>query len=132
MIALDTNVLVRHLMDDDPVQSPIAHAAMARLTPFQPGYVSLVVLVETLWVLRRSFRVSHERATATTRALLAARDLVLQEPGAVAQALAVAEQTDSEVPDALIAALALEAGCERTWTFDFRAARRFGMELLTA
>ncbi|MDR1295107.1 MAG: type II toxin-antitoxin system VapC family toxin [Bifidobacteriaceae bacterium] len=130
MIALDTNVLVRHLMGDDPTQSPIAHAAMARLTPFRPGYISLVVLVETLWVLRRSFRVSRESAIATVRALMETRDLSLQEPGVVAHALALAEQSGAEVPDALIAALAQGAGCEQTWTFDWRAARRLGMELL--
>jgi predicted nucleic-acid-binding protein len=131
MIALDTNVLVRHLMDDDPAQSPIAHAAMARLTPFEPGYISLVVLVETLWVLRRSFRISRERLIATVRALMETRDLALQEPGTVAWAVALAELSGAEFPDALVAALAQDAGCEQTWTFDWRAARRLGMELLT-
>ena len=54
MIGLDTNVIVRHLADDDPIQSPIAHTCFENLSPDDPGFISIVTMVEVHWVLRQS------------------------------------------------------------------------------
>ena len=52
MIGLDTNILVRYLAQDDPLQSPIATEIMeARITEENPGFISAVAMVETVWVL---------------------------------------------------------------------------------
>ena len=53
MIGLDTNVIVRHLTGDDPVQSPEARRVFASLTEAEPGFVSLIALIEAYWVLVR-------------------------------------------------------------------------------
>ena len=53
MIGLDTNVIVRHLTGDAPVQSPEARRVFASLTEAEPGFVSLIALIEAYWVLVR-------------------------------------------------------------------------------
>jgi predicted nucleic-acid-binding protein len=56
MIGLDTNILVRYLAQDDPVQSPKATELIERqLTEENPGFVSVVAMVETVWVLDRAY-----------------------------------------------------------------------------
>lgn len=50
MIGLDTNVLVRYLAQDDPTQSPRATEIIEQeISKEKPGYISSVVLVETVW-----------------------------------------------------------------------------------
>jgi predicted nucleic-acid-binding protein len=53
MIGLDTNVLLRYLVQDDPVQSPRATEIITRrLSEEEPGFVSLVTILEVVWVLK--------------------------------------------------------------------------------
>ena len=50
MIGLDTNVIVRYLTQDDPIQSPIATEIFeTRLTEDEPGFISIVAMTETVW-----------------------------------------------------------------------------------
>lgn len=58
MIGLDTNVVVRHLVHDDPNQSKAATRAFAGLTPGEPGLLTTVVLIETYWVLTRGYKLA--------------------------------------------------------------------------
>ena len=62
MIGLDTNILVRYLTQDDPIQSPKAREIIERrLTEENPGFVSIVAMVETVWVLDRAYKLAaHE------------------------------------------------------------------------
>nr|WP_234826245.1 hypothetical protein [Sinorhizobium meliloti] len=60
MIGVDTNLLVRYLAQDDTTQSPLASQIIDGFTPEAPGYISQVVLVETVRVLTRSYRMSRE------------------------------------------------------------------------
>ena len=55
MIGLDTNVIVRYLTQDDPVQAPIATKVINGLREDSPGYIPTVVWAETYWVLTRSY-----------------------------------------------------------------------------
>jgi len=73
MIGLDTNILVRYLAQDDPVQSPKATELIERqLTEENPGFVSVVAMVETVWVLDRAYGLAdHAIAAAIERALRA-------------------------------------------------------------
>ena len=127
MIGLDTNVLVRYLAQDDPQQSARASGLIEReLNERNPGFVGLIVLVETCWVLKRLYGASHEELRGTVRILLESRQLVVEARASVMRALGVA----GDLADALIVECALEAGCERTVTFD-RKASRSGMTLLS-
>jgi predicted nucleic-acid-binding protein len=59
MIALDTNVLVRFLAQDDDAQFQIAADLIEGCTSDAPGYVCREVMIELIWVLERSYRYSH-------------------------------------------------------------------------
>lgn len=130
MTGLDTNVLVRHLMQDDPVQSALASRLVEAFTSRQPGWVSTVVLVETLWVLDRSYGLTREQLAQAVRALLQARELRIEAAEQVAQALRRFEPGRADFADCLISQSALAAGCDVTMSFDARAVRDAGMTLL--
>ena len=130
MIGLDTNVLVRYLAQDDAMQSARATRLIEReLSERDPGYVSLIVLVETWWVLKRCYAASLEELRETTRDLLDARQLVIEQRRVVARALANLSGEPDDFADALIAAHAIDVGCLRIVTFD-KAASKVGMTLL--
>lgn len=130
MIGLDTNVLVRYLAQDDPVQSARATRLMEReLSERTPGFVSLPVLLETGWVLKRLYKATEAEVLETVRDLLDARQVVVAQRAVVSAALARLSDAGGNFADALIAQCAAEAGCERTVTFD-RKALRLGMQLL--
>ena len=56
MTAVDTNVLLRYLVRDDPQQAEAARALLESFTPEQPAFICREVIIETVWVLERSYR----------------------------------------------------------------------------
>lgn len=130
MIGIDTNVLVRYLAQDDPAQSARATRLVEReLSERNPGFVGLIVLVETWWVLRRLYGATDAELLDMTRDLLDARQLVVEQRAVVSAAVARCDDGRGDLSDALIAACALANGCDRVVTFD-KAAVRTGMALL--
>ena len=128
MIAIDTNILVRYVVGDDPVQSVQAARFLEdSLTPENPGFVSLIVVVELSWVLARAYRAPVETVRDVLRRLLASRQIVVQAADVVERALA---PMGGDLSDALIHQLGVAAGCDRTVTFDRRFARTPGVERL--
>ena len=132
MIGLDTNILIRYLTQDDPVQSPKAISLIEdELTEEAPGFVSIVTLAETVWVLTRTFGLSDEEVVADLRLMLSADALVLEHEREVFTAMTVLQQKQGKFADALVAALSLKAGCSHTLTFDRKASRLLGFQLLS-
>jgi predicted nucleic-acid-binding protein len=131
MIGLDTNVLVRHLAQDDPIQSPQATQLIERqLTEADPGFVSVVAMAETVWVLDRAYGLpDHEIAAAIERALQT-DVLVIENEQEVFTAMIAFKEGRGSFADALIGALGAKAGCSHTLTFDRGASRLVGFELL--
>lgn len=129
MIGLDTNVLVRYIVQDDQDQSPRATRLIESLDERNQGFVSVVALVELHWVLRRAYKVDRDDAAGIVRGLLDAKELSLQEPDMVRRALRRLTD-DVDFSDALISELGAAAGCAYTATFDRRATRLAGMELV--
>lgn len=131
MIGLDTNVLVRYLAQDDPVQSPMATALIeGRLTAEEPGFVSTVTMVETAWVLERAYGLSRAEIADAIERILQTAVLVVEHEQEVFTAMTALRRGDGSFADALIAALGTRAGCSCTVTFDRRAVRLSGFELL--
>ena len=131
MIGVDTNVLVRYLVQDDARQAAIASRFIEReLTSSRPGHVSLVVLAETVWVLQGSFGISKAELIAMIATLAADARFVVQDADALWLALETCELTDADLADALIRHVDGTHGCSHTVTFDKRAARSAGMVLL--
>ena len=86
MIALDTNVIVRFLVRDDPRQAEAARALLESLTAERPGFVCREVAVELVWVLERAYRISRDRIAAILEELVATEELVIEAADDVAQA----------------------------------------------
>ncbi|HEY7353090.1 MAG TPA: type II toxin-antitoxin system VapC family toxin [Terriglobales bacterium] len=130
MIGLDTNILVRYLTQDDPVQSARATEILERrLTGKNPGFVSVVAMVETVWVLDRAyFLTAQEIATAIER-LLQVEVLAIENEQEVFTAMVALKQGYGSFADALIAELGTRMGCTRTLTFDRKATRIPAFEL---
>ena len=128
MTGLDSNVLLRYLTQDDAAEAARATRLIEReLSERAPGFISLVVLVETCRVLKRIYGVTPAEISTTVRDLLDTRQLTIERRAAVARALERAGA--GNFADALIADIALDAGCSRVVTFDRKAAR-LGMTLL--
>ncbi len=129
MIGLDTNVVVRYLVQDEPDQSAAASTVIDALTEKDPGFLSLVTVVELYWVLRRAYKISTARCAELVEGLLDARELRVDQDSIVRAAL-TASRGGLDFADAVIAELGRVAGCEHTLTFDQRAAQSNEMRLL--
>lgn len=121
MIALDTNVIVRFLTQDDADQAQRATRIFSGLTEEEPGFVATVVWAETHWVLTRSYGFKRQDVVELLDALLLADEIRAEDPSAVASAV-IAARHGADFADALIAAAASRAGCDAVVTFDRRAA----------
>jgi len=130
MIGIDTNVLVRYLAQDDAIQSPLASRLIDGLTRDAPGFISQVTLVETVWVLTRSYKMSRTNMADTVEMLLRASEMIVEDAEIGYLALTTYRETKADFSDALIAHGGLLAGCRETLTFDKTALRAPGMTLL--
>lgn len=129
MIGLDTNVLVRYLTEDDPEQSARAAAIIEqRLTEDDPGFVSIVAMVETVWVLDRGYGLDALEIAAIIERLLQADTLVLESEQEVFTAMIALKEGQGTFADAVIAALGVKAGCSHTLSFDKKALRIPGFQ----
>lgn len=130
MIGFDTNVLVRYLMQDDAAQAAKASRLIERCSADEPGFITLVVLVELVWVLESSYDIQRARIAAALELLLRTRELRVEQAEVAWHAVRVYRESRADFADALIARCAAAAGCERILTFDRDAARLAGMALL--
>lgn len=131
MIGLDTNILVRYLTQDDPIQSAKASDIVERrLTPKNKGFIRVVVIVETVWVLDSAYGLTAQELSATLERLLQVEVLMLEHEQEVFTAMVALKQGLASFADALIAELGTSAGCTRTLTFDQKAARLPAFELV--
>lgn len=130
MWALDTNVLVRYIAQDDPRQSAAATRFIEQdISPAEPAFVSLVTLLETVWVLESRYGAQPSLVCEVLEDLLAAAAFEVQEAAAVRRAALLYKGGRVDLHDALIVSLAAERGATAV-TFDAKAAKRLGMQLL--
>lgn len=130
MIALDTNVLVRFLVQDDPEQARLAGEVIDRLTEEAPGFVGREVLVELVWVLERAYRLGRAEIAGALDGLLASTELVIEGADQVGPALELYRTDGFGFADLMIAAAARRAGAGEMVTFDRKAAGLPGVRLL--
>lgn len=130
MIGLDTNVLVRYIMQDDPKQSSKATRLMESLTSDQPGFVPLVAVVELVWVLSSSYGVSRDQMVEALDLLLRSKEIVVDRAELVLQAQRRFAKGGADFADCLIERIAQAHGCQRTMTFDTGAAKAARMTLV--
>ncbi len=130
MIGLDTNVLVRYLMQDDPRQSPRATQLIEALSAEEPGFVPVVALVELVWVLSGSYGLDRKQIATVLDTLLRSKELVIDRADLVAQAVKRYSTAGADFADALIERIAAAAGCTATMTFDAGAVKSAAMSLV--
>jgi len=118
VIGLDTNVLLRALMDDDPADTPRAKTFLAGLTNEVPGVVNTVVLAELVWSLRTAYAMPRAEIAGILRDMTESGAYAFENRDAVLRALHDYEGGSSSFTDRLIAEINEELGCTATVTFD--------------
>jgi len=131
MIGLDTNVLVRYVMQDDPKQSQKASRLIESLTAETPGFVPVVALIELVWVLISCYDLTREEVSQALDGLLRAKEIVLERAAQVSQALRTFGTSSADFADCLIERTSAATGCGTTMTFDTGAVKFAGMTLIT-
>lgn len=130
MIALDTNVLVRFLVQDDLAQGQAATELISNLTEKDPGYICREVIVETIWVLERAYGMSRSQIVPAIEGLLSSRELVIEQSDRVGLALSRYATDKAGFSDQMIRLSAVEADCKTLVTFDRAMAREQDVRLL--
>ena len=127
MIGLDTNVLLRLLVEDDPAQTERAKRFVARrCTPQSPGFINHIVLAEFVWVLASSYDYRRDEVADAVEGLLSGQDRVVEAEAQVRAALGDYRSGKADLIDCLIGRVNRARGCEATATFDRRAAKLDG------
>jgi predicted nucleic-acid-binding protein len=131
MIGVDTNILLRLYVADHPTQHKAAASFFSSRTEDEPAYIRLIVLVEFVWALRRTYGYSKDDIATLVARMVDAADIRLERAEIVTNALKASDGSAIGFVDAVIALANLADGCSITMTFDKTAARRIpGMELL--
>ena len=124
MIGLDTYVIIRYVTQDDSINSPKATKFIeSHLTSSNPGYVSVVALVEAVWVLDSSYGFSDRQITHVLEELLGSESIVVEDAIDVSVALMAMKRRLGDFTDVLLGAKCERAGCIHTVTFDRKAQR---------
>ena len=131
MAALDTNVLVRFLVEDDPSRLAAAKKLFVRsVASGESLFVPVTVSLELEWVMRSRFGFSKNEVIHTLSQLLCTVELSFESEGAIEAALQHYGQGSADYADCLHVALSGKAGEQPMWTFDKAAAKVGGARLL--
>jgi len=131
MIGVDTNILVRFMTKDDPVQSPIAsrlinHAADSG----DPLFVNHLVLTELVWVMESVYQLDRKWIEDILERVLETVDFIVEDKDSALGALRDFKRGGLDYSDCLIGRKNLRLGCEATLTFDGKASKVSGFRLL--
>lgn len=131
MIGLDTNVLVRYLVQDDPAQSRKATQLIAReCTREEPGFINRIVLCELVWVLESAYGYSKDTIAGVVEKVLQTSQFQIEDVQAAWTAFRLYQKGKADFADCLLGTINRSHGCERTVTFDQKAGKLDGYELL--
>lgn len=132
MAALDTNVLVRFLVQDDANQGLLARELIrSTLANGAPLFVPVTVMLELEWVLRSNYGFDKAQIIQTLTSLLAAFELSFESETAVEVAVELFRQNSADFSDCVHIALCHAAGVTPMWTFDRAASNVDGAMLLS-
>ena len=131
MKGLDTNVLVRYLVQDDPKQATLATRYIERhCTVDSPCFIGHIVLCELAWVLESNYQQSRTQIASIIEQLLQVGQLEVMDPDVTWRALSDYKNSNADFPDHLMARINEAQGCEKTLTFDKKASKQPGFQLL--
>ncbi|HMR48618.1 MAG TPA: type II toxin-antitoxin system VapC family toxin [Arachnia sp.] len=129
LVGIDTNVILRVMLDDDPQQSEVARQAFQDLSPQRLGFITSVTLAEVYWTLSRGKGLSKADCLAAIRLLVEIEVLEFDDGEGAVRALELAE-AGADFADALIHGTYEQFGVDEVVTFDRKAARHLGWNLL--
>jgi predicted nucleic-acid-binding protein len=122
MIGLDTNLLIRYIIQDDPKQSKIAERIIeSNCTNENPGWISTIVLCEFVWVIQGAYNYSKELIVSILYKLLSTSEIQVESASLVREALKIYEKESLDFSDILIGCLNHSFECSTTYTFDKKA-----------
>jgi len=130
MIGLDTNVLVRYIAQDDPKQSALASKLIDGLTIDNPGFITIVTVVELVWVLQSCYKSTKVEIVNVLNALIASKEMIVENTETVIRAIRIFSLSKADFSDCLIERSADKAGCEYSVTFDIGAIKHAGFKSL--
>ena len=130
MPGIDTNVLVRYLVNDEPEQAEAARVLLEGLTPDNPGFICREVLVEMVWVLGRAYQFSRSQIAFVLDQLGSTDGLIVEAGDDVAHAATSYSMGGADFSDLMILAAAERAGYRPLYTFDRALGRVDGAALM--
>ena len=132
MLGLDTNILIRYIVQDDPVQSPLVSRFLKqKCTEEAPCHISRIVLCEVVWVLESAYGYKREQVSETLKLILETRHFCVGEPESTWSALEAYRDGSVDFSDALLGKTNQLHGCETTITLDKKASETDTFQLLT-
>ena len=130
MIALDTNVLVRFLAQDDDAQFQVAAGLIEGCTSDAPGYVCREVIIELVWVLERAYKYSREDIAEALLSIVTASQLSVENAQDIASVVNLYRDEGYDFADLMIRQSAQRSENRILKTFDQKLAKLDGVELL--
>ncbi len=130
MIGLDTNVVVRYIAQDDAAQSAKATKLIESLSAEAPGFITLVSIVELVWVMQGCYKATKEECIAILQTLLRTREILIENAEVILMSLNQYSTSNADFADCLIERSAHYAKCTCTMTFDSNAAKTAAMQLI--
>lgn len=131
MKGLDTNVLIRHLIQDNPAQAKLATRFItSECSREEPGFINRIVLCETVWVLESAYGYSREEIGAVLERVIRTHQFRIEDVQAAWTALRLYRAGKADFADCLLGETNRIAGCAETVTLDKKAAQAGGLRLL--
>lgn len=131
MIGIDTNILVRYLVQDDVLQSQKAtHLLENDCSTNKPAFINAVVLCELVWVLETAYEYNREIIATVLEKILRTKQFHIHEPEIIWQALHGYKNSKVDFADNFINHFNIKHDCEFTMTFDKKAGRLVGFKIL--
>jgi predicted nucleic-acid-binding protein len=132
MIGVDTNVLVRYIVQDDIEQSKDATRFIEkRISSSNPGFINQIVLCELVWVLKRAYRYEKTIIFNVLKKILQTKEFVVDNADIVWIALGEYQKGEADFSDYLIASYNRYSDCTHTVTFDQIASNAKYFKLLS-
>lgn len=131
MYGIDTNVLIRYLVQDDPRQGRAASRFVrSSCTPESPAFLNRIVLCETVWVLETAYGYARDQIAEVLERILRTIQFRVEDPSETWSALSGYRRGVADFADVLLARTNARSGCKETVTFDRKAARFPGFRAL--
>jgi predicted nucleic-acid-binding protein len=119
MIGIDTNVIVRYIVQDDPIQAAAATKFIEQsCSTDQPGYINHIVLCELVWVLRRNYKLDKAKICQVIEQIMRTDRIVVEDIQLVWKTLEAFKESKADFADCLLGQRNLQAGCQYTVTLD--------------